>query len=564
MNWLASKVVSRSDHDTWSLTDSSLGPRDKALGFAPLGPCCEFESEATRTRRFMSARRMLRATRAPAPRQTRATARSSGRAREAKAPELAQAEIQQLALVGSSSSLHSEGCNALGVSDGVTHSGRVFTVLPTSDDVTIVSAQFRVLLLRRLRLPLALCPRTCRCGRSLDPLGDHRAACATSGVLTLMFRSVTPGGLRSCAMAYPFGTEPRATARHSPQPTRTREFRLPARHSASGGTRIRSYSVPADAALSSSALKQVGVGLRKPRHSFDFSPKPVQPAPLPPCAALLRPLGCTAGVASSRLPRSEPSRLRSLSFLPPLSSVLLVTHPLCTSCWLTHAGCRHPSTAASQPAQRRLPCTGTLTFAVVQRWVMKKMLDGHPAGQAAHGMHRLEGRAGAASAAAQQEHSELCGRAGCVAETVHQQAACGPAAPETRPARWRNACRTRPNDVLLPAAQAVAGLGSSFLGRWAGARRHPKRGCGNTAPRGGSRLVLQPQLSHGHEGLRAHGGGEQQSAGSLPGSLARSRAVIPSRQHGDQQLQSATMRMRNSNTPKPGARCEACVAAAGM
>ena len=190
----------------------------------------------------------------------------------------------------------------------------------------------------------------------------------------------------SCAMACPSGTElssplmrhssphSRATARHSLQPTRNREFRLPARHSASGGTRIRSCSVPAAAALSSSALKQVGVGVRKPRHSFDFSPKPEQPAPLPPCAALLRPLGCTAGVASSRLPRSEPSQLRSLSFLPPLSSVLLVTHPLCTSCWRTHAGCRHPSTAASQPAQRRLPCTGTLTFAVVKRCVGKKML----------------------------------------------------------------------------------------------------------------------------------------------------------------------------------------------
>ena len=32
------------------------------------------------------------------------------------------AEIQQLALVGSSSSLHSEACNALGASDGVIHS----------------------------------------------------------------------------------------------------------------------------------------------------------------------------------------------------------------------------------------------------------------------------------------------------------------------------------------------------------------------------------------------------------------------------------------------------------
>ena len=32
------------------------------------------------------------------------------------------AEIQQLALIGSSSSLHSEACNALGASDGVIHS----------------------------------------------------------------------------------------------------------------------------------------------------------------------------------------------------------------------------------------------------------------------------------------------------------------------------------------------------------------------------------------------------------------------------------------------------------
>ena len=77
----------------------------------------------------------------------------------------------------------SPASRALLLSQAGPHSGRVFTVLPTSDDVTIVSAQFRVLLLRRLRLPLALCLRTCRCGRSLDPLGDHRAACATSGVL---------------------------------------------------------------------------------------------------------------------------------------------------------------------------------------------------------------------------------------------------------------------------------------------------------------------------------------------------------------------------------------------
>ena len=36
---------------------------------------------------------------------------------------------------------------------------------------------------RRLRLPLPLTERVCRCRRNLDPLGDHRAACARAGVL---------------------------------------------------------------------------------------------------------------------------------------------------------------------------------------------------------------------------------------------------------------------------------------------------------------------------------------------------------------------------------------------
>ena len=38
-------------------------------------------------------------------------------------------------------------------------------------------------MLRRLRLPLPLTERTCRCRRLLDPLGDHRAACSRAGVL---------------------------------------------------------------------------------------------------------------------------------------------------------------------------------------------------------------------------------------------------------------------------------------------------------------------------------------------------------------------------------------------
>ena len=70
------------------------------------------------------------------------------------------------------------------------HSARAIAVAPTHEAVSIPNAQFRVLLLRRLRLPLPLAPRTrsCRgrlgsCRGRLDAFGDHRAACATSGVL---------------------------------------------------------------------------------------------------------------------------------------------------------------------------------------------------------------------------------------------------------------------------------------------------------------------------------------------------------------------------------------------
>ena len=38
-------------------------------------------------------------------------------------------------------------------------------------------------MLGRLRPPLPLTERTCRCRRILDPLGDHRAACSRAGVL---------------------------------------------------------------------------------------------------------------------------------------------------------------------------------------------------------------------------------------------------------------------------------------------------------------------------------------------------------------------------------------------
>ena len=63
------------------------------------------------------------------------------------------------------------------------HVVRAFTVVPTSAELMVPSPLFRVLLLRHLRLPLPVAPRTCACRGRLDPLGDHTAACATSGVL---------------------------------------------------------------------------------------------------------------------------------------------------------------------------------------------------------------------------------------------------------------------------------------------------------------------------------------------------------------------------------------------
>ena len=60
---------------------------------------------------------------------------------------------------------------------------RTFTTIPYTAEVTYPDQVFRVLMLRRLRLPLPLTERTCRCRRILDPLGDHRAACSRAGVL---------------------------------------------------------------------------------------------------------------------------------------------------------------------------------------------------------------------------------------------------------------------------------------------------------------------------------------------------------------------------------------------
>ena len=42
---------------------------------------------------------------------------------------------------------------------------------------------FRILMLRRLRLPIPLAAKACRCGRLHDVFGHHRSACAVLGVL---------------------------------------------------------------------------------------------------------------------------------------------------------------------------------------------------------------------------------------------------------------------------------------------------------------------------------------------------------------------------------------------
>ena len=56
----------------------------------------------------------------------------------------------------------------------------------------------RVLFLRRLRLPLPLSARACRCGRPLDVLGHHRSACVVAGTLGLRAFPLENAAARIC------------------------------------------------------------------------------------------------------------------------------------------------------------------------------------------------------------------------------------------------------------------------------------------------------------------------------------------------------------------------------
>ena len=68
-------------------------------------------------------------------------------------------------------------------SQGGQLSGLPFMALQVTPLSRFDSDLFRVLLLRRLSLPLPLSSRSCRCGRPLDCLGHDRASCSRAGVL---------------------------------------------------------------------------------------------------------------------------------------------------------------------------------------------------------------------------------------------------------------------------------------------------------------------------------------------------------------------------------------------
>ena len=77
-------------------------------------------------------------------------------------------------------------------------SGAALSATPSSFPLRIAPGLFRVLLLRRLRLPLPPTARTCRCGRELDSFGHHRAACAQSGLLARRGFAVENAVARVC------------------------------------------------------------------------------------------------------------------------------------------------------------------------------------------------------------------------------------------------------------------------------------------------------------------------------------------------------------------------------
>ena len=86
-------------------------------------------------------------------------------------------------------------------SQGGPGAGLALSTCPTSGLTKIPPQLFRVVLLRRLGLPLPLTARSCRCGRPLDSCGHHRAACARAGVLAGRGWALESGVARVCREA---------------------------------------------------------------------------------------------------------------------------------------------------------------------------------------------------------------------------------------------------------------------------------------------------------------------------------------------------------------------------
>ena len=94
-----------------------------------------------------------------------------------------------------------ESGRALVRSQSGTGSGVALSVSPSSIFTRIEPQLFRVLLLRRLRISLPFSRRFCRCGRSLDAFGHHRAACPRAGVLGRRGFALESAAARICREA---------------------------------------------------------------------------------------------------------------------------------------------------------------------------------------------------------------------------------------------------------------------------------------------------------------------------------------------------------------------------
>ena len=117
----------------------------------------------------------------------------------------AESQVEQQYLDSTVWPTLSEPERALWLSHQGLQATTVFVAIPTNRVARFDPQPFRVLMTRRLRLPMPLSSRSCRCGRLLDSLGHHRAGSAEAGgvgevwVCSGVQRSASvPRGGRAC------------------------------------------------------------------------------------------------------------------------------------------------------------------------------------------------------------------------------------------------------------------------------------------------------------------------------------------------------------------------------